>query len=531
MSTKINSALKSIAIVGFALSLAATNALAEKKPNIILMMSDDTGWGDLGVYGGGKGRGMDTPSLDRMANEGMQFWSFYGQPSCTPGRVAAQTGRHPNRSGMTTVFFQGGGGGLPAAEWTIASVLKKADYNTVFIGKWHIGEDKYSYPINQGYDEMYNTTLYHLNAYTYCSAEYNPGMDQKTLDTFRKVTVGVLEGKANEDGSIADAKEVIAGKDVTANIPRLDGLSEKAALDYITKHAKDEKPFFMSLNWAKNHQPNIPAEEFEGKSASKTKYADSVVEMDTRSGRILDKLRELGIDKDTLVIYTVDNGAWQDVYPDSGYTPFRGTKGTVREGGNRVPTLAWWPGHIPAGTDSHAVIGSIDLMATFAAAAGIDNLPEKDRAGEPMMFDSINQLPVLLGKKESVRDNWFYFTESELAPGAIRMGKFKITYNLRGDGGKQMGGLAVDTNQGWKGPVSYVATIPQVYDLWQDPQERYDIFMTNWTEKTWVAAVAQVELQKVIATYDKYPPRKMQSIVQDMPLTIKAFRKEKGLEK
>lgn len=531
MSIKMSSALKSIAIVGFALSLAATNALAAKKPNIIMMMSDDTGWGDLGIYGGGKGRGMDTPSLDRMGKEGIQFWSFYGQPSCTPGRAAAQTGRIPNRSGMTTVAFQGQGGGLPAAEWTIASLLKKeANYNTVFIGKWHLGEAKTALPINQGYDEMYNVTLYHLNAYTYCSQEWNPTMDKKTLDMFKKVTTGSLEGKANKDGSVADAKTVIPGTEMASHIHELDAISEKAALDYIEKHANDKEPFFMSLNWAKNHQPNIPADDFVGKSAAKTKYADSVVEMDTRSGRILDKLRELGIDKDTLVVYTVDNGAWQDVYPDSGYTPFRGTKGTVREGGNRVPTIAWWPGTIPAEQDTHAIAGGLDLMATFAAAAGINELPKTDRAGEPMIFDSINQLPVMKGEKESVRDTWFYFTESELAPGAVRTNRFKITWNLRGDDGKATGALAVDTNQGWKGPSSYVAAVPQVFDLMQDPQERYDIFMTNWTEKTWVAASSANIVKDFIATYVKYPPRKMQSEILQMPLTIDQFRGMQGLK-
>lgn len=304
-------------------------------------------------------------------------------------------------------------------------------------------------------------------------------------------------------------------------------ISEKAALDYIEKHAQDKEPFFMSVNWAKNHQPNIPAHDFEGKSAANTKYADSVVEMDTRSGRILDKLRELGIDKNTLVVYTVDNGTWQDVYPDCGYTPFRGTKGTVREGGTRVPTIAWWPGTIPAGQDTHAIAGGLDLMATFAAAASVE-LPKNDRAGEPIIFDSINQLPVMKGEKESVRENWHYFTEMELAPGAIRMGRFKVVWNLRGDNGQATGGLAVDTNIGWKGPKSYVAAVPQVFDLWQDPQERYDLFMTNWTEKTWVAASGSAAMKDIVNTYVKYPPRKMQSELLDMPLTIDQFRKIQG---
>jgi arylsulfatase len=138
-----------------------------QKPNILLIVSDDTGYGDLGPYGGGEGRGMPTPNIDRLAAEGMTFFSFYAQPSCTPGRAAIQTGRIPNRSGMTTVAFQGQGGGLPTAEWTLGSVLKTAGYQTYFTGKWHLGEADYALPNAHGYDEMKYAFLYHLNAYTY----------------------------------------------------------------------------------------------------------------------------------------------------------------------------------------------------------------------------------------------------------------------------------------------------------------------------------------------------------------------------
>jgi arylsulfatase len=413
---------------------------------------------------------------------------------------------------------------------TIADVLKTANYNTVFIGKWHLGEDAFSYPINHGYDEMYSTSLYHLNAYTYCSLEYNPGMDAKTLAYFQKVTKGVLEGKANADGSIAQAKTIIEGKDVWKNIYHLDQIAEDAAMAYLDKHAKDKEPFFMSLNWTKNHQPSKPDAEFKGKSAAKSDYADCVIEMDTRSGRILQKLRDLGIDENTLVVYTVDNGAWQDVYPDCGYTPFRGTKGTVREGGSRVPTIAWWPGTIPAGQQTHAIAGGLDLMATFAAAAGA-TLPTKDRDGKPTYFDSQNQLPVMLGEKKSVRNHWYFFTEEELLPGAVRYGKFKVAWNLRGDDGQPTGGLAVDTNLGWKGPSKYVATAPQVFDLMQDPQERYDIFMNNFTEKTWVAFAVAGAVNNILENYKKYPPRPMQTFVIDQPYTIDEFRADQGLKK
>ncbi len=299
---------------------------------------------------------------------------------------------------------------------------------------------------------------------------------------------------------------------------------EKAALDYLDRAAKSPEPFFMNVNFMKVHQPNLPHPEYTHKSLSKSKYADSVVELDARIGHIMDKVRALGLDKNTLVVYTTDNGAWQDVYPDAGYTPLRGTKGTVREGGNRVPALAWMPGKIAAGKKNHDILGGLDLMATFASVAGI-KLPEKDREGQPIIFDSYDMSPVLFGTGKSARSNWFYFTEDELTPGAARIGNYKAVFNLRGDDGAQTGGLAVDSNLGWKGAEKYVATVPQVFDLWQDPQERYDIFMNNYTERTWTMVTISEEIKALMKTYVQYPPRKLQSEVYTGPITISQYER------
>jgi arylsulfatase A-like enzyme len=249
-----------------------------------------------------------------------------------------------------------------------------------------------------------------------------------------------------------------------------------------------------------------------------------VVELDARIGHIMDKLHKLGLDKNTLVFYTTDNGAWQDVYPDAGYTPFRGTKGTVREGGNRVPAIAVWPGKIKAGTRNHDIVGGLDLMATFASVAGI-KLPEKDREGQPIIFDSYDMTPVLLGTGKCPRNSWFYFTENELTPGAARVGNYKAVFNLRGDDGQATGALAVDSNLGWKGANKYVATVPQVFDLWQDPQERYDIFMNNYTERTWTLVTISAAIKDLMKTYVQYPPRKLQSESYSGPITISNYEK------
>ena len=508
----------------------STTQAEDKKPNIILILSDDFGYGDAGPWGGGEGRGMPTPSLDRLASEGMKFNSFYAQPSCTPGRAAVQTGRIPNRSGMTTVAFQGQGGGLPAAEWTLASVLKTAGYQTFFTGKWHLGEADYAMPTAQGYDEMKYVGLYHLNAYTYGDPTWFPDMPTELRDMFQKVTKGSLSGTAGGktieefkiNGQYVDTP-VIDGKEGVVGIPFYDAYVEKASIEHLEKVAKSDKPFFMSVNFMKVHQPNMPHPDFIGKSISKSKYSDSLVENDTRIGRIIDKVRELGLDKNTYIFWTTDNGAWQDVYPDAGYTPFRGTKGTVREGGNRVPAIAWGP-KIKAGTTNNDIVGGLDYMATFAALAGV-KLPEKDRDGKPIIFDSYDMSPVLFGTGKSARNNWFYFTENELSPGAARVGHYKAVFNLRGDNGQATGGLAVDTNLGWKGAAKYVATVPQVFDLLADPQERYDIFMNNFTDHTWTIVPVEMAIKELMETYVKYPPRKLQSMGYDGPIELSKYQK------
>jgi arylsulfatase A-like enzyme len=515
-------------LVALMATLVSSFAQAQpvQKPNIILILSDDFGYGDAGAYGGGEGRGMPTPSLDRLAAEGMTFYSFYGQPSCTPGRAAVQTGRIPNRSGMTTVAFQGQGGGLPAAEWTVASVLKQAGYQTFFTGKWHLGEADYALPTAQGYDEMKYVGLYHLNAWTYADPTWFPAMPTELREMFARVTKGSLSGKAGEaprQDFMVNGQYVNTPDKGVVGIPFFDEYVEKATVDYLDTAAKAGKPFFMSVNFMKVHQPNMPHPDFQNKSISKSKYADSVVENDTRIGRVMDKVRALGLDKNTYVFWTTDNGAWQDVYPDAGYTPFRGTKGTVREGGTRVPAYAWGPG-IKPGTKNHDILGGLDYMATFASLAGV-KLPEQDRAGEPIIFDSYDMSPVLFGKGKSARDSWFYFTENELSPGAFRWHQYKFVFNLRGDDGQATGGLAVDSNLGWKGAEKYVAVTPQIFDLLADPQERYDILMNSFTENTWIAPIMGERVKGLMQSYIKYPPRKLQSESYSGPITITNFQK------
>jgi arylsulfatase len=231
--------------------------------------------------------------------------------------------------------------------------------------------------------------LYHLNAYTYGDPTWFPDMSPELRAMFDKVTKGALSGKAGEkpiEEFKINGQYVNTPAQGVVGIPFFDEYVEKASIEYLEKATTSGQPFFMSVNFMKVHQPNMPHPDFIHTSLSKSKYADSVVENDTRIGRVVDKVRVLGLDKNTYIFWSSDNGAWQDVHPDAGYTPFRGTKGTVREGGRRVPAMAWGPG-IKAGSKNYEIVGGLDYMATFVALAGV-KLPEKDREGQPIFFDA-----------------------------------------------------------------------------------------------------------------------------------------------
>jgi arylsulfatase A-like enzyme len=189
-----------------------------------------------------------------------------------------------------------------------------------------------------------------------------------------------------------------------------------------------------------------------------------------------------------------------------------------------VPAIVRWPGKVEPDTKSAAIVGGLDLMATFAKVASID-LPTQDREGKPIIFDSYDMTPVWFGTGPSERKSWFYFTENELSPGAVRLGNYKVVFNLRGDDGAATGGLAVDSNLGWKGPEQYVATVPQIFDLLQDPQERYDVFMNNFTEHTWFTPAINDEVTKLMKTYVQHPPRKLQSESYSGPITLTQFQR------
>jgi arylsulfatase len=455
-----------LAVTLCAAFIAIAAQAADKKPNIVMLMQDDTGWFDFGCYGGGESLGHPTPNVDRMAKEGARFTSWYGQASCTAGRCSFITGRIPIRSAMSVVVVPGDPNMLRKETPTIAEFFKKNGYMTYFSGKWHLGDKPESYPIEHGFDEMKEFAAYYPGVYTYSDTSvwfhpWFPSYNKEFSDMyFKTVNLFEWEGVAGQP-----AKKV--GEITWDYLTTFDTRQADSAIEYIKKHAKDDKPFFMDVNFVKMHNPNNPAPKFAGKTHL-GRYSDSMLELDDNIGRIMDTIRAEA--PDTIVITTADNGAWQDAYPDAGTHPFRGDKGTPFEAGWRVPGIMWWPNHIPAGAVYHEMMSHIDCWATLASMVGITPPPHgkwKDNNGRSIYFDSIDNSAYILGKaKHSARRSWIYINGEAL--GAVRA-------DVAGDLGKPEEDINIawksifTSKDTWLGPTQNSGGAPTLYCLTMGP--------------------------------------------------------------
>ena len=475
-----------------------------KKPNVIILMTDDMGWGDPPSYG--FDRGVDMPSLDRMAAEGMRFTDWYAEASCTPGRCAVQTGRLPIRSALTVALGPGSKNYLLPENRCIAEGFKAGGYNTYFSGKWHLGDVEESFPIHFGYDEMKHFLAYYAGIYAYTDADLHPAFprdNEKFMEGYNKmVNDGEWEGKAGETPT--RIKEHFNYDDLAD----IDAQQTQSAIDYIMEHYKDDEPFFMDVNFMKFHNPNNPSKDFKGKSKMGI-YYDALLEVDHYVGQILDTIRELGIENDTIVLYTADNGPWIDAAPDAGFTPFRGMKGTAYEGGFRVPTFLWAPGRIEAGSVEKGIICHQDIWATLTGMAGIDTPPVgagEDKNGNPIYFDGVDQSAYLLRKTDEAPRNHFEFVLST-SLGGVRIHDWKYHFTL---------------DDSWLGP-SLELGYPAIYNLKMDPTEQYDRFFGGaapttaigalqtspgrWVgaDSTWTIAAVSVAVESLNKTFQDFP--------------------------
>lgn len=469
----LNDLLKGLIIIISWTNLLSGSVFAqtqEKKPNIVMIMTDDTGWQDFGAYsGGGVALGHPTPNADRLAEEGAVFTSWYGQASCTAGRASFITGRIPIRSALSIVVAPADENYLHKETPTIAEFFKKNGYTTYFSGKWHLGDKPESYPIEHGFDEMKHFAAYYAGVYAYNDTSkwfhpwfpsFNPEF-KKMFD--ESINLGEWEGVAGQP-----AKRV--GTITYDYLANFDIRQADSAVEYIKAHAKNDQPFFMDINFMKMHNPTNAAPEFQGKSHLGD-YSDSLMELDYNIGKVMDAIRKEA--PNTIVILTADNGAWQDAYPDAGTTPFRGEKGTAFEGGWRVPGIMWWPNHIPAGAKYHEMMSHIDCWATLAAMAGLTPPPHEwvDNNGKGIYFDSIDNSAYILGKaNHSARRSWIYI-DGETFQGA--------RVDIAGDPNAPWVNIAwkylYTAKDSWLGVDANLGAIGALYNLTMDPYEKYDM--------------------------------------------------------
>ena len=498
------------------IGVVAPSQAADKRPNIIMLMTDDTGWNDFGCYsGGGASLGHPTPNIDRIAKEGAVFTSWYGQASCTAGRASFITGRIPIRTALSIVVAPGDRNHLTKQTPTIAEFFQKNGYSTFFMGKWHLGDIPESYPIENGFDEMKEFAAYYAGVYTYNDTSkwfhpwfpsYNPEFE-RMYDSV--VNLGEWEGVAGQP-----AKKV-----ATIDYERMATMDERMAdnaVDYIKQHAKSDKPFFIDVNFIKMHNPTHAAPDFAGKSHLGD-YSDSLMEMDADIGKIMDELRADA--PDTIVILTADNGAWLDAYPDAGTTPFRGEKGSAFEGGWRVPAVMWWPNHIPAGVQYGEMMSHVDCWSTLAGMVGLTPPPHgewKDNEGKPIYFDSIDNSAYILGKSpHSARKSWIFINGEYLH--AIRV-------DMSGDSKEPWVNIAWKfvwtAKDSWLGPNQNLGSIPALYNLTMDPYEKYDMIFNGAApmralstspgkyageDNGWAAGLYSVALTEFDKSIMKYP--------------------------
>lgn len=468
---------------------AVANAQAPaKKPNILVIMGDDVGWFNIGAYHQGIMSGK-TPNLDKLASQGMRFTDYYAEASCTAGRANFITGEIPLRTGLTTVGQAGADVGMPAKACTIATALKAQGYATGQFGKNHLGDLNKFLPTLHGFDEFFGY-LYHLDAmsdpYWYSfpqDEEFYKKYGPRSLvhcwatDTDDATEVPrwgkVGKQKVVDEGPLPpfpDMKNVPNMHDLPFlkakyDMTTFDEVLVKSSCEFMDKAKKDGKPFFVWHNTTRMHVWTFLSEKYSSMQNSKTNYGleeAGMAQLDDNIGVLLKHLDDIGEADNTIVIFTTDNGAEVFTWPDGGMTPFRATKGTVWEGGFRVPCIARWPGKIKPGSVENGMISGLDWFPTLLAAAGNPNITDQLLKGIKLgdrdyknHLDGYDQTALLTGQGPSARRELFYFGGAQL--GAVRIDEFKFQFY----------------QQPWGWPGEKITTdMPTMVNLRQDPFER-----------------------------------------------------------
>ncbi len=498
------------AVLGLAASPHA--AAQEKKPNIVVIMGDDIGMWNIGAYHRGMMAGR-TPNLDKMAKEGMLFTDYYAEASCTAGRANFITGELPIRTGMTTVGQAGAKLGLPAEAVTIATILKSMGYATGQFGKNHLGDRNEFLPCVHGFDEFFGY-LYHLDA---MEDPAHPNYPQNLLNVVGPRNMVHCWATATADstdqprwGVVGKQKIEDAGPLYPKRMETVDDEIRDLSLKFIDKAKSDNKPFFVWLNPTRMHIVTHLSPKYEATRNSENGWSEEeagMAQLDDDVGLVMKKLKDIGEDDNTIVVFTTDNGTEVFTWPDGGQTPFAQSKGTVLEGGFRVPCLLRWPGHVPADSVQNGIFSGLDWLPTFVAAAGNPNVTEELLKGKTIgdrtyknHLDGYNQMAAITGQGPSARHEIFYLGESTV--GAVRIDDYKFRF--------------IDQPQGWLGEKTH-PDVPYITNLRLDPFER-----TGWPNdgtkegaeqyfdwfkyQFWRFVFVQQIVAKEIQTFIEYPP-------------------------
>ena len=477
-----------------AIAPASVGAAETAKPNILVIWGDDIGQFNISAYNRGM-MGYRTPNIDRLATEGALFTDWYGQQSCTAGRAAFITGQSPIRSGLTKVGLPGAPEGMKKEDPTMATILRAQGYMTGQFGKNHLGDRDEMLPSNHGFDEFFGN-LYHLNA-----EEEPENPDYPKDPAFKKqfgprgVIHSFSDGRITDTGPLTRKRMETIDEEVTTK-----------ALDFMERAKKAQKPFFLWWNSTRMHIFTHLKAESEGKTGLGV-YADGMVEHDGHVGQVLDKLKELGLEDNTIVMYSTDNGAETFTWPDGGTTMFRGEKNTQWEGGYRVPTLIRWPGVIKPGTVINDIAAHEDMLTTFAAAAGDSTVVADLKKGRTIgdrtykvHLDGYDLAPALKGTAPWPRKEFIYWTDDG-SVAALRYGNWKVTFLKQ-----EAEGLKV-----WQEPFTELRA-PLITNLRMDPFERAEEenamgYQRWYLDRMFLIAPAAGYVGQWLQSFREFPPR------------------------
>ncbi len=476
------------------IGMAVSPIMAANKPNILVIMGDDIGIPNISHYSHGM-MGYKTPNIDRIAKEGVLFTDYYGENSCTAGRAAFITGQHVIRTGLTKVGLPGAKLGIQPEDPTLAELLKGEGYATGQFGKNHFGDRDEFLPHNHGFDEFFGN-LYHLDS------EEEPENEVYPKDPeFRKRfgPRGVL--KATADGKIEDT-----GPLTKKRMETVDDEFHAAATDFIDRQHKAGKPWFCWFNSSRMHFWTHVRKENRGKSGL-NEYADGMLELDAQVGLFLKQLKDLGVEDNTIVIFTTDNGVHQATWPDGGITPFRNEKTTNWEGGFRVPALAKYPGKIPAGSVVNEVVSHLDWVPTLMGWVGDKNIKEKLLKGHTsagktfkVHLDGYDIGPLLEGKVDKTPRKYFIYSTDGGKISAIRFDdRWKALYMLQNHEGTEV----------WLHKLE-VLKAPYIFDLRMDPFEKAtesNNYWTLWSERVFQLSQSARYVLEFASSFKDYPPR------------------------